>query len=76
MSDFHSKYFLMKPENFEESNLGLSVFQWIGTEDSEMQLFKLKATSLWSSKFTALRNEHEDRETKRPPLSTVGRACQ
>ena len=58
-------YFLIKPDNFEESDLDRSVFHWMGTKDFEMQLIELKASSLWSSKFMELRKELEGTERSR-----------
>ncbi|CAM5166141.1 unnamed protein product [Eretmochelys imbricata] len=43
--------FLIKPEKFNESNLDLSLFQWMGVEDFKMQLIQLKSSELWASKF-------------------------
>ncbi|KAG7174378.1 hypothetical protein Hamer_G003317 [Homarus americanus] len=51
--------FLIKPENFEESDLDLSLFEWMKIGDLEMQLIDFKLFSLWVVKFTELRKTLE-----------------
>uniref|UniRef100_A0A8C8RPP1 Uncharacterized protein n=1 Tax=Pelusios castaneus TaxID=367368 RepID=A0A8C8RPP1_9SAUR len=49
--------FLITPENFDESKMDLSVFQWMCVKDFEMQLIDLQCSTLWSSKFKDLQHE-------------------
>lgn len=69
--------FLIKSDNFEESDLDLSVFQWMGIEDSEMQLIELTASSLGHQNWRSCAKKRKGLiEIRGPTLSTVGSACQ
>ncbi|XP_050730475.1 general transcription factor II-I repeat domain-containing protein 2-like isoform X3 [Eriocheir sinensis] len=47
--------FLIRPDTFKYSELDESLFEWMETEELEMQLIDLQASSLWSAKFKDLR---------------------
>ncbi|XP_074838070.1 protein FAM200C-like isoform X2 [Carettochelys insculpta] len=51
--------FLINPDNFAADDLDLTVFQWMGVEDFEMQLIELQCSDLWASKFRDLRRTLE-----------------
>ena len=60
--------FLIKPESSE--NLNLTAFEWMNVEDFEMQLIDLKASLLWTSKFSDLRKSLETVENKQKSILT------
>ena len=60
--------FLIKPESSE--NLNLTAFKWMNIEDFEMQLIDLKASLLWTSKFSDLRKSLETVENKPKSILT------
>lgn len=51
--------FLIRPDGFEYRDLNTSLFEWMETEELEMQLIDFQASSLWSAKFKELREVME-----------------
>ena len=47
--------FLIRPDTFKYSELDMSLFEWMETEELEMQFIDFQASSLWSAKFKDLR---------------------
>ncbi|XP_042891739.1 general transcription factor II-I repeat domain-containing protein 2A-like [Penaeus japonicus] len=47
--------FLIRPDGFRYSELDVSIFEWMETEELEMQLIDFQVSSLWSAKFKDLR---------------------
>nr|XP_054590733.1 SCAN domain-containing protein 3-like [Nothobranchius furzeri] len=50
--------FLIRPESFG-NQLDLSIFNFLDTDDMEMQLIELKSSTLWGTKFAELRQQLE-----------------
>ena len=51
--------FLIKPDSFDGHDLEVTMFNWMDTEDMEMQLIELKSSTLWVTKFVELRQQLE-----------------
>ena len=51
--------FLIKPDSFDGRDLEATLFDWMDTEDMEMQLIELKRSTLWVAKFAELRQQLE-----------------
>ena len=47
--------FLIRPDTFKYSDLDTTLFEWMETEELEMQLIDFQASTLWSAKFKDLR---------------------
>ncbi|XP_069981676.1 general transcription factor II-I repeat domain-containing protein 2A-like [Penaeus vannamei] len=53
-ADLQCFHFFIRPDTFKYSELKVPLFEWMETEDLEMQLIDFQTSSLWSAKFKDL----------------------